>query len=395
MATVKGQSKPQGAAPAAPQAVIPFTRAAREKSFLAFDTGALTTSTSATTQVSPIQLPAAGFLKYIEIVVTATTAGNSVSVTYNADGPWNILNYVSLTNSAGDTIITPMTGYQLFLINKYGAIGTEPPYADPRGDSLYSATTGTGATGGSFTFQLRIPLEIDPRDAYGAVPNLASNKAYNLQFIINGTNSVYGTSAAPTAGPTVRIQGTSYFWSQPFAQTPFGTGQATAPDSDGSVSMWRLQTAPVTSGDRYVTLTNVGNVIRMWIFVLRQSSGARITSNSSDWPATSQLILNNDVLLHLPLTNWQNDIAQSYGYVFGAIEAARGLDYGVFPIFHFFDQRGNVKVDSARDQLLPTLDATLVQFHATTFSSNANTLEIISNEIKPVSAASLYSLNLV
>ena len=393
MATVKGQSKPQGPAQASPQAVIPFTRAAREKSFLAFDTGNLTTSTAATTQVSPIQLPAAGFLKFIEIVVTAVTAGNGAVVTFNADGPWNVLNYVSLTNSAGDTIITPMTGYQLFLINKYGAIGAEPPYADPRGDSLYSVTTGAVATGGSFTFQLRIPLEIDPRDAYGAVPNLASNKAYNLQFIISGTNSVYGV--APTAGPTVRIQGTSYFWSQPFAQTPFGTGQATAPDSDGSVSMWRLQTAPVTAGDRYVTLTNVGNVIRMWILVLRQSSGARITSNSADWPATSQIILNNDVLLHLPLTNWQNGTAQAYGYVFGAADAARGLDTGVFPIYHFFDQRGNVKVDSARDQLLPTLDATLVQYHATTFSSNANTLEIISNEIKPVSAASLYSLNLV
>ena len=403
MATVRSQTKPQSAAPATPQAVIPFTRASREKSFLAFDTSTVTLSAAATTQIAPIQLPAAGFLKFVEIVVTGTTASNAATVTFAADAPFNILNYVSLTNSAGDTIITPMTGYQLFLINKYGAIGAEPPYADPRGDVLFSMTAGAVATGGSFVFQLRIPLEIDPRDAYGAVPNLASNKAYNLQFIANGTNSIYGT--APTTPPTLRIVGTSYFWSQPFAQTPFGTGQATAPDSDGSVSMWRLQTAAVTSGDRYVTLTNVGNVIRMWIFVLRNSSGARITT-SSDWPAISQLVLNNDVLLHLPLTNWQNDVAQSYGYVFTTTLDAgypgsatfgnpRGLDNGVFPLFHFFDQRGNVKVDSARDQLLPTLDATLVQFHASTFTSNANTLEIISNEIKPVSASSLYSLNLV
>ena len=240
MATVRGQAKPQAAAQASPQAVIPFTRAAREKSFLAFDTGVVSVSAAATTQISPIQLPAAGFLKYIEVVVTATAAGNAAVVAFNVDAPWNTLNYVSLTNSAGDTIITPMTGYQLFLINKYGAIGAEPPFADPRGDSLYGVVPGAGATGGSYTFQLRIPLEIDPRDAYGAVPNLASNKAYNLQFILSSSATVY--SVAPTVVPGVRLQGTAYFWSQPFAQTPFGTGQATSPDSDGSVSMWRLQT---------------------------------------------------------------------------------------------------------------------------------------------------------
>lgn len=392
MATVTGkkQASAMPAATAAP--VIPFTRAAREKSFLAFDTGNLTVSAAAATQVSPVQLPAAGFLKFVEVQVTATTAANAAATTFAADGPFNILNYVSLTNSAGDTIITPMTGYQLFLINKYGALGLEPPFGDPRGDVNYSVTTGAGATGGSFGFVLRVPLEFDPRDAYGAVPNLASNKAYNLQFIISATNSTYGV--APTTPPTVRLQGTAYFWSQPFAQTPFGTGQATSPDADGSVAMWRLQTAPVTSGDRYVTLTNVGNVIRMWIFVLRTAAGARITT-SSDWPTVSQLILNNDVLLHLPLVNWQNSIAANYGYVFGALDAARGVDNGVFPIHHFIDQRGNVKVDSPRDQFLPTLDATLIQLHASTFTTNAATLEVISNEIKPVSANSLYSLNVV
>jgi hypothetical protein len=384
----RGNSAP---AAAAPGPVIPFTRAAREKSFIAFDTGNITAVAAAAVQVAPIQLPAAGFLKYVEIVVTGVTAGNAAAVTFAADAPFNVLNYASLTNSAGDTIITPMTGYQLMLINKYGALGVEPPFGDPRGDNQYSVTTGAGATGGSFTFMLRIPLEFDPRDAYGAVPNLASNKAYNLQFIISATNSVYGT--APTTAPLVRIQGTSFFWSQPATQTPFGTGQATSPDSDGSVSMWRLQTAPVTSGDRYVTLTNVGNVIRAWIFVLRNSSSVRVAANA-DWPAVSQLVLNNDVLLHLPLVNWVNGVAQNYGYVFGAVEAARGLDNGVFPLYHFIDQKGNVKVDGSRDQLLPTLDATLVQFHATTFGATANTLEIISNEIKPVSAASLYSLNL-
>lgn len=394
MSNVKGQSRGASApAPAAQAAaVIPFTRAAREKSFLSFDTGALVAQAAAALQVSPIQLPAAGFLKFVEIVVQGITAANAAAVTFAADAPFNCLNYCSLTNSAGDTIITPMTGYQVFLINKYGAVGNEPPFADPRGDTNFSVTAGAGATGGSFTYQLRIPLELDPRDAYGAIPNLASNKAYNLQFILSATNTIYGTP--PTTAPTIRIQGTAYFWSQPFAQTPFGTGQATAPDADGSVSMWRLQTAPVTAGDRYVTLTNVGNVIRLWIYVLRNAAGARVVT-ATDWPAISQLILNNDVLLHLPLVNWQNDIAQSYGYVFGALEAARGLDNGVFPLMHFIDQRGKVLVGTSRDQLLPTLDATQAQLHASVFTSNANTLEIISNEIKPTSAASLYSLNVV
>lgn len=375
-----------------PSAAIPFTRAAREKSALVFDTGAVQLGAAVVTP-GPIQLPAAGFLKYVQIEVIGTTAGNAATVTFAADGPWNAISQVSLTNSAGDSILVSFTGYQLFLINKYGLLGVDAPYCDPRNDGQYTATAGSGATGGSFHYMLRVPLEQDPRDAFTAVPNEAANKAYNLQFQYAASATIYGT--APTSAPTLEIIGVHHFWSAPNNTTnAAGTPQQTAPIGNGSVSMWRLQTAPLTAGDKLIQLTNVGNVIKLYIYVLRNAAGARIGANT-DWPAISQFIVNNDTWFYKTYSQWQQNMAQDYGYN-GAVatkDVAAGLDTGVFVLSDFINQRGRALVDGPRDQWLPTLDSTLVQLRGTSFGANAATLEIISNEIKPVSPAALYSLN--
>lgn len=384
---------PQRPNPQAQGAVnaVPFTRAAREKSQIAFDTGTVNLS-AASAPIGPIELPPAGYLKYLELEFTLTGNNTSASVAFAADAPWNAIGLISLTNSAGDSIIVPMTGYQLYLINKYGLVGNEPPFCDPERSPQYSVTTGTGATGGSAHWILRLPLETDPRDAFTAVPNLAANKSYAVQFLTNPTGSIYTTppNGAGTIA-TLRITGLAHFWSQPNPTNAVGTPQEVAPRGSGSVSLWRIQTAALTAGDKLLQLTNVGNVIKSIIFVLRNASAAR---TASDWPGVSQIVLNNDVLFYLPLANWQHNMGEIYGYNTGAVEAAGGLDNGVYALPFFNDQRGKAMVDGPRDQYLPTLDSTLLQFRGTSFGAGAVTLEVITNEIKPVSALALYSPNL-
>jgi hypothetical protein len=241
--------------------------------------------------------------------------------------------------------------------------------------------------GGSFAFTLRIPFELDPHDAFCSVPNLAANKSYQIQLILAPEASVYTTN--PTTAPTINITGIAEFWTQPNPTNGVGTPQEVAPLGAGSVSMWRIQTIPVTAGDKILQLTNVGNVIRMLIVTLRNAAGAR---DGADIPATWQLILNNDTLFYLPDSLWTGDLASSTGYTATALDAAGGLDTGVRAFHYQLEQNGRTRCDGPRDQRLPTLDSTLLQLRGTSFGAGAATLEVITNEIKPVSAAALYNI---
>src|SRR5947208_16121141 len=84
---------------------IPFTRAARKKSIQAF-TQTFTLAAGAVTPVAPIELPAAGFLRYLEVYVQIASSGNSATVANPSVGdlPWNVINSIMVTNAAGDTI---------------------------------------------------------------------------------------------------------------------------------------------------------------------------------------------------------------------------------------------------------------------------------------------------
>lgn len=369
---------------------IPFARTARQKSKQAFQIGP-TALTAGTQTLNPIQIPPGGFLRSVDVLVSNVTAGNAAAVTFAADGPWNVLNYVDLRNSAGDSLIVPLNGYQLYLINKWGVLGIDPPNNDPRQvNNGFTAVTGGGATGGSFTFFVRIPLETDPRDAFTSVPNLAANKSYQLQFALGPNAAIYGV--APTANGSVTLTGVMNYWSQPNQQNSAGMTQEVAPIGNGSVSLWRLQPAVVAQGDRLTQLLNVGNVMRTIIFTLRTAAGVRTTA---DWPATSQIVLNDDVLLYKPTGFWTRDMSQDYGFKSGAADAADGLDTGVFVVSEFNRQRGSVKTDGPRDQFLVTYNTTLLQLRSTSFGAAASSLEILTNELKPVSALALYSPNIV
>ncbi len=388
-ATAPVGNKPTNSAKKAPTPSVPFTRAARMKSQQAFNTGP-TALTALTQPINPIDLPPAGFLRYIELIVTGTTAANAAAVTFAADSPFNVISYLTVGNSAGDSIIVPITGYQLMLLNKYGAFSEDPPNCDPRAvNNLFSTTAGAGATGGSFKFKLRVPFEFDPRDAFCSLPNLAANKAYQLTMQLSPSALLYGV--APTTPPSVSIAATMHYWTQPNPTNAIGAEQETAPLGNGSVSLVRLQTPVVSQGDKLTQLTNTGNVIRNLIFTLRTAAGAR---TDADWSTLSQIILNNDPMFYLPIDEWTSLMSKAYGYTSAAKDAANGLDTGVYVLAQLNTQRGRVLCDGPRDQYLATLDATLLQIRNSSFGANASTLEVLSNEIKPVSGLALYSPNL-
>lgn len=384
-----GSGQPQGPAEnegEAPAAVVPFTRASRIKTQQAFS-GSFVIGANAQ-QVAPIDVPSGGYVKYVDFDFQMVTAGNAAAVAFAADSPWSIVQSISITNAAGNSIYVPITGYQWMLTNKYMAPGVDPEHFDPRADPYYSVTTGAGATGGSFRFRLRVFFERDPRDAFLALPNMASNRQYKINLMLNGEGQVYTTT--PTNDGTLTVTATAYYWSQPQPVNALGVAQQTAPLSNGGVGLIRVQTINLTPGDKTVKLENVGNIWRSAIFVLRNSAGARV---EADLPATNWIRLNNDNLFWLTLQQWRRDMAQMLAFTSTTAEAARGPDNGVLSWVHLNAQHGNVKADGPRSQWLATLDATLLQLQGTSFGANAATLEVITDEIQVKDAAALYSLN--
>lgn len=379
---VRAQGSP-GAPAGAQVPAIPFVRAARKKSAAASTvTFSSLTSSSAATQLAPVQVPAAGYLRGLEILVSCTGV---TAATYSAtgDSPWSVIGQLSLVNSAGDNLVSSITGYQLYLLNKWGNFRTQAPFCDPYADNYYSK----GATG--FTFRLFVPIECDPSQAFTAVPNLAANKSFLLNLQVGSGSSVF---ASATGTGTVTFTIINHYWSQPAATNAAGVPQEIAPVGVGSTMLTQLQTAPVTSGDRVVQVQNVGNVLRALIFVLRNSSGVRIGA-STDWPATSQIILNNDTLFYLTYNSWLSAMSETYGYgqAGTTADARGGYDTGVFVLPYFTDiANGYASPSNPRNQWLPTLDATLLQLRGTSFGANANTLEIVTQAVKPTSAAALY-----
>jgi hypothetical protein len=378
-----------GAAPATAASqqtapTIPFVIAARNSSRLSFVTPTITLGAASAPQ-SPIQIPAVGYLKFIDLEVTLAGTGGT-SPAFTADAPFNALQSVELRNASGNDLIVPVTGYQLFLIQKYGCQDVDAPYNDPRLNQQFANTAPSGH------FFLRVPCEVSPADSFCAIPALASNRSYQLILSFAATATVL--SGAPTV--TMTVQGVAWFWTEPVATTKSNTTQQTAPPFNGSLSLWQVEPQPVTPGDKYMKSNNVGNVLRCIIFVLRNVSSVR---EDTDWPAVSELYLDNDPQFYLPVTQWLKIMSEIYGIRTATKDVAGGLDTGVYVIPFFALAEGSAIANARRSQYLPTLDASLLQLRGTSYGAGASTLEIITNSVVPTtpsggsSSAALYSLS--
>ena len=368
--------RPTGGQPAAP--ALPFNIASRQMTRFSFTTGIINAAAANPVPISPIQIPAVGYLSHLNLEVTVTGTGGTTPA-FTADAPFNVLQAIEFKTSAGNDIIAPYTGYQLYLANKYGCQYAQAPMSDNRLSRQYSATAP------SAHFFLQVPLEIDARTGLGAIPALASNRSYQLALTLAAISTV--VSGAP--GVTVQVNGTAYYWSEPPATTQAGVVQATAPAGVGTLSQWQIEMPPLTPGDKYIKSNNVGNVLRTLIFTLRNSAGARIDTNG--WPGVSEIYLDNEPLFYLTQNEWEDDMVKWFGLTANAKDVAQGLDTGVY-VLPFHALTGGVAGDSGntRTQLLPTVDAAQLQIRGTAWGSAVSTLEILTNSVIPTSAAALF-----
>jgi hypothetical protein len=363
---------------------IPFVRASRKASQQDF-AFSQALQAGATTQIGPMDIQTNGFLRRLELFVQATTSGNAATTAFQQDGPFVALQNVTLQDPSSEFIISPYSGYELALAEKYFSAVAEMPGADPRGDPNYVATTGAGSTGGSFAFVFSLPLEDRTRDAFCAVPNSAANKNYRFQAFLATSGTIYST--APNTLPTVNVNCTNFYWTEP-PQSIAGVPTVGTPNGNGSVAYLDRETFSSLSSATTPTLIfkNTGRVYKSAIFILRNATPAR---EDVDWPNPMTIWVNGYPLYYKPQHTWWSDMADTFGLTGGTRDVAGGLDTGVYVWYDLANQPGKATNWTDANQFLATAASTKLQLVGS-FGGGASSLVVLQRTIKPISGAALY-----
>lgn len=370
-ATVTAPSQP-AAAPAqgtAPVIITPFTQASWEHAEPApIDVSTLVTVNTA--QLGPYSVPAFGFLRSVLLLVEATGGvGSTTAAAFRADAPWTAIATVQLTDLNGSPLVL-CTGYQLFLINKYGGYQFQ---SDPTVMPEY-VTPATPS--GNFSYMLRVPVEIGRRDALGALPNQNASAQYQLSVIQAGSADTYSQVPVPTL-PTIRLRAWGEMWAPPAVAGPDGSPQAVQPPATGTVQFWSRYTFPLNSGQNIVQFRRVGNLIRNIVLVFRDTSTPAVRSNTVrpdpmrlSWDG--RVVFNGAASVYAHWTRERYDLSPDTGIV-------------VLDLTHDFD--GHPGGGEMRDLYYRTAQSTRLEIDGT-FGA-AGTVEVLINDIAPAANVAL------
>lgn len=379
-------ASPSGAATA-----IPFTRGS---TLATMQDATLTVVPSTTYQ---IQLQTNAFLENIILDVAATTSANAV--TFSQDSPWTFFSSIQLLDPAGQAIITPITGYQLYLLNKY-LPDTDCAF-DPIRDPNYLLTTATGI----LSFRLCIPVEHRRRDALGALNNSAANQRYLLTLTTSALNTIgqgnlFLTNALTTAA-VYTVNAYQQYWTSPPATITTSAGATQVqgtPSGLGTVGFVRYERHNEMNGggSPQIQLNNVGDYISDIFFVNRLAATYNLRDQAS-WPNPWAWWVNDFQVFALTTNDWQRWMSRFYnfwsGIQVGILPPTLGgmLDTGVFtlPWLHgLFDAQENF---GPANQYLPTDATTKLQIRGSTWTSTVGFMEVLTRLIRPVSGAALFA----
>lgn len=358
-------STQQPTAPAAaPAVVLPFYAAARERIEPFADVSVTpSTVTQEVLQGANSSIPADGYLRsvYFQVSASGGTAGAGALA---ADGPWNMIQSVTLTDVNGAPIFGPVSGYDLFLINKYGGYAFRP---DPATEPDFSAGVVTQA------ISLRIPLEINRQTGFGSLGNQNASANYKLRITLHTLANIY--SVAPTTPPALRFRCFAETWTQPFPQDAVGRMQQTMPEGYGTTQYWTKQQFTINGGQQNIQLTRVGNLIRAFILTYRTAAGVRITTANMpdpiqfDWDARTAFI---ESLRYRRKS--QIEMLTANATVSGAAQTEDGV------LVYNLDRAllGHAG-GGPTAYYYPTVQSTRMQFAAT--FSTAGVLEVMTNDV--------------
>lgn len=318
-----------------------------------------------------------GWLRGLWCMFECVTAGNSANVAYAADGPFSAVNKITFLDVGNREVFGPLSGYDWAQVMKWGGYFE---VGDPRSDITFSASTGTGATGGSFTMIMYLPLEIVSRDALGDIENKSSSSSYKVEIVLAGATDVYST--APTTLGTVRLRIVEDGYTEPEAADAMGRPLAQAPPAAGTIQYWTQEDDTLSAGSgKYLLQNGLGYSIRNIIFKLVDANGSRSVGDA-DWPDPVTFSFGKIQLWQRYKKIWLSKMAKAYGLTSASTDASLGRELGVFP-YWLTEDFGHKPGAELRNAYLSTKPGNVLQWAGTIGGSGTHTLYVSVNYIIP------------
>jgi len=332
--------------------------------------------TTSSQDLPTLSVPATGFLNGLYVWVTVTTAGNSATTAFQADGPWSAIDTIEFDDVNTKPIIGPFGGWDVYCLNKFGGYAFQD---DPSSSPTYAATTGSGGTGGSAGFCLFLPLELCPRDGLGSLPNKASNSTFKLKIRLAPSTAVYST--APTTLGTVRVRVLPKSYWDPDAADMKGRPLSQQPPAVTTTQFWSKTDLVVPAGAISPMLPRVGFLLRNLVFVLRDNAGSR-TVGEADFPDPFMLQYEANIMINRYRDVWRHQIARDYGYSGAVANAAGAKDLGVY-VENYCHDFGSRPGWESRRGYLPTSSTSRLQVKGTVGGTGNHTLTVLTNDVSP------------
>jgi len=339
------------------------------------------TQTTSTQALQPYEFQVDGYLAGAKIRVTATTAGNAATVAFQADGPFSVLQSIIVEDIGGKQILGPVSGHQLRILNQFGGFVFN---GDPRANGIYTLTSGSGATGGSYRFSLRVPIQVRRRDAMGALPNRNASATFKLKLVINTSAAVYST--APTNAASINVQIQQHGWATSDQRDYKGNSASPTPNGVGSLLYTDVETIQLSAGAFNQRMATFGGLLRLLVFELRDSNGSR-AQGESDWPSLFEMEIDKvKTFSRSPLT-WEDLMSEDYGLTADAdgntAASKNSKPDGVY-VLHWLDDFGLQPGAENGFRYQAITPSTAVQLIGTIGGSGAHTLSITKNYMSPV-----------
>jgi len=318
-----------------------------------------TTTLTATQQEFVSNINPGGFMRGVRLELRSTGGVLGTGVVA-ADGPWTALASATLENIDGSPIIYPMSGYAHMLRGWF----SRPWDGDPSRRFDFSNTINP-----SFSLFLRPEI----RHTAGVLANTDARALYRVRFTLATLTQFLGTVGTATT-PTVTVTCYLESWAQPDAQDLRGNPIEEIPPGLNLATIARHQVINLTAvgADNTFQISNVGNELRVFIHVMRNSTGARtdLMSNPIRWRLDNRSL---GVFTDQEVFNTMHDFYES-------LQNGSTRPTGVYIWSRFFDVGRMVG-----QSWMSTTNATYIIWESATAAGGAGgTNEIITDEVVPV-----------
>lgn len=304
---------------------------------------------------------------YIQSVATGSNGGSSNVAFTSNDYPFNTYQAITFADSNQKPIVGPINGYQLFCINKFGGYFANN---DPRASAVYSTTTSTGSTAGSWTFVLFVPVEINLR-GFGSLQNQSSDSTFTLTMTLDTTAHVFST--APSSSCTVVTTLYSSGWWK-----GSNAGASQTPPAAGTTQYWTLGSySSLNSSVQQQLSQGLGYPIRSFQFINYDASNSTRATGDTDFPTTTQLIYKGTSYFNISKTLWQDMMSRAFGLTSASKDAANGLENGVYVMPWFMQDVNHGPGNELALGYLNTNQGDLHQMVAT-FNGNSNLYYLVN-----------------